>query len=91
MDLSGTVGANSAMVILSFFNTTIAMEIGVRKNGDATEYYGGTTNSVGASLGRANQSVAMTLICVTDTSGIIEWKADYGHTSSVVKVIAYIK
>jgi hypothetical protein len=92
LDLSGTIGSNSAMVILAFRGNIDINALAVRKNGDTNEYYGASceANAYGCALGHHDSDADLVLICVTDTSGVIEWKAESAVVCTV-DVIAYIK
>lgn len=84
MDLSGYVGRNIALVTLKFINqnTTFANAFRVRTNGDTIEYalydygdFGSSSVYRGVSQGTA--------AALTDSNGIIEWRADVNYSTSV--------
>ncbi|KKN74959.1 hypothetical protein LCGC14_0384610, partial [marine sediment metagenome] len=94
LNLSGTIGAQSSLVLLKFasigagYNRTVA----VRKNGDTDEFYGATANEArGVALGQllGASVVFVVLLVATDATGKIEWKS--AAITMTVDVIAYIK
>jgi len=92
LDLSGTVGENSALVFLAISAGTAMDAIAVRKNGDTDEYHNtGDDSAFGCASAFYNgTAAAAVLICVTDTAGKIEWITESSQTDTV-KLIAYIK
>lgn len=92
LNLSSIVGENSAMVILQISATSDMNATAIRKNGDGAEYYSASNeaSAYGIALGHHDSTCDMVLICVTDTSGVIEWKTESSSTATI-KVIAYIK
>lgn len=92
LDLSGTVGANSALVILAISATGDMNAVSVRKNGDTDEYYNASVeaNAYGCALGHHDSDAVLALICITDTAGVIEWITETSSTATI-KLIAYVK
>ena len=91
LDLSSIVGANSAMVMLSFFTSNVDDKyVAIRRNGDTIDYHIEAAVPSGIASAKSDTNRAVVLMCVTDTSGIIEWKTS-AAISFTVKVIAYIK
>ena len=89
LDLSAVVGVNTAFVILRFYNANAAARYtGFRMNGEtevsifdqgpfSTEQIGGTSFGYG--------------LCLTDTSGVIEWYYTEANQANVtIDVIAHI-
>lgn len=91
LDLSGTVGANAALVLLKFWINVDLKSIAFRKNGDTDEFY--TTDLVpgGCALGRSNAGLFMVFIVCTDATGKIEWKCEDLNEPVTIDVMAYIK
>ena len=94
IDLSGTVGANVALVALGIYATGDMDATAVRMNGDAYEYYDAAADATafGVALGHheSGAGAGMVLMCVTDTAGVIEWITEASQTATI-KLIAYIK
>jgi len=91
LDLSGTVGANVALVILKWFIGVASQQIAFRKNGDADEHYGGATSSSGLSLGAPAANIWTIYLVLTDATGKIEWICQDLNEAVTIDVIAYIK
>ena len=90
LDLSGTVGANAALVLLKVARAGGTQFVAVRKNGDTDEFYSGT--AMGGCAAAALQTAIHTVFLVaTDNSGKIEWKNNAARTDVTVDIIAYIK
>ncbi len=74
LDLSSYVGTRQVVVMIKAYNpTTFANTVTFRKNGDTTEIYSGTNTST--SLVRIYDATGAYAIVITDTSGIVEFKA----------------
>ena len=81
IDLSGTVGSNSALVHISFQSTAGDMNaISIRANGDTTEYHEKTSDvsAYGIAIGHHDSGGtatggALVLSSFTDNVGVIEW------------------
>lgn len=94
LDLSGTIGANAALVLLKFSTTYLGgITVAFRKNGDTDEFYKASPpGGAGASLIYQGATVIHRVIIVaTDTAGKIEWKASGEETGCTIDIIAYIK
>ena len=91
LDLSGTIGANSALVILAISSGVDMNALAVRKNGDTDEYYNVAVeaNAYGCAIAHHDADAVLVLICVTDTAGVIEWITESAQTASI-KLLAYI-
>jgi len=90
LNLSSIVGANRAFVYLKIGpGGSAANNVCFRPNG--------VTAEMSATAGSASSAVHGTaanqyyLICVTDTSGIVEWRAQTAVSNFYVVVTAYIK
>ncbi len=92
LDLSGTVGANSAFVILAISAGTDMNAVAVRRSGDTDEYYDASAeaNAYGCALGHHDSTNVLVLMCVTSSSGVVQWITESQQTATV-KLIAYIK
>jgi len=92
LDLSGTVGAQSTLVILKVAHTLAGPTIAVRKNGDTDEYFNDAAG-IGAACTRSDVAANFhaILVVVTDASGIIEWMSAHNDITATIDVIAYIK
>jgi len=93
LDLSGTIGGGSAIVLLKSTETGNAgsEEIFVRKNGDTDEFFApGNPYSTNSALVGQNSTYHGSVIVATDSAGIIEWRTRNNRTVTV-DVIAYIK
>lgn len=91
LDLSGTVGAKTTLVILAIDSTSDLDAVSVRMNGDSANYFdiADEANAYGCALGHHDDSTPLVLICVTDSSGVIEWITESTQTATVT-IIAYI-
>ena len=94
LDLSGTVGANAALVLIKLQNTTATdmRAVAFRKNGDTDEFWGpGQDDSAsGCALVNILMTFHLVLLVATDNAGKIEWKAEIG-AAATIDIIAYIK
>lgn len=90
LDLSGTIGTKSALVLLKITHTTASLYFSVRKNGDTDEFYATAKGGVAyaENIG-ANHRVVF--VVATDSSGVIEWKSGSTSGVAVIDIIAYIK
>lgn len=92
LDLSGTIGANAALVLLKFKNATLALGfVAVRRNGDTDEYYSGVDHPGGTVMGHSIVGYVTVLLVHTDSAGIIEWKTANARAGTTVTLMAYIK
>lgn len=92
LDLSSTIGANKALVLLKFCETEAGTNyrFAVRANGDGDALYQSGSNGANiADCGTTNYF--STAICATDTSGVIEWYASDTSKACTIDLIAYIK
>lgn len=92
LDLSGTVGSNFALVILKVDGDI--KTVAFRQNGEVDEFYNVTLNTYGSGLQLIRgwgSSAVETVLVPTDSSGVIEWKAENVATACVIDIIAYIK
>jgi len=93
LDLSATIGANSAFVILALVEkaTSWGVQTSFRLNGDANEYYeAAALGSVAQAYGGASITIHRVVVVLSDASGIIEWKGT-GSQNCILKVLGYIK
>jgi len=92
LDLSGTVGVNSALVILRIESATDMNATAVRQNGDTADYYNvsAEASAYGVALAHHDSTASLVLITTTDTAGVIEWITESTQTVTV-DIIAYIK
>lgn len=94
LDLSGTVGANVALVALAITAAGDMDATAVRAKGDAYEYYDAAADATafGVQLGHheSGAGAAMVLMCLTDASGFIQWKTESQQTATI-KLLYYIK
>ncbi len=88
LDLSGTVGAKTALVLLKCGDANDRM-IAVRTNGDTDEFYADVVTPSGVALADGKNTHKAVLLVCTDSSGVIEWKTEVANTW-VLDVIAYI-
>lgn len=92
LDLSSVVGVKKAFVVLKIKNIAAGVSgYFLRPNGEtdfsATVYVGGLTTSEGAVVA---QNISVLLACITDASGVIEWKRGAaGDTQAWV--VMYVK
>ena len=84
LDLSGVIGANSAMVLLKVKQSGRSH---LRRNGDANDPW--STNDLPQGTAGVQGNFLRVLV-ETDASGIVEWRAENAMTSTV-DVVAYIK
>uniref|UniRef100_A0A6M3K0A6 Putative structural protein n=1 Tax=viral metagenome TaxID=1070528 RepID=A0A6M3K0A6_9ZZZZ len=90
LDLSGTIGANSALVLLKARCSVGQDSVAFRKNGDTDEFYQANF-SLGVALGDVGATLYGAFLVATDATGVIEWKAQSGAGAYTIDVIAYIK
>ena len=89
LDLSGTIGANSALVLLKFARTAAGTTYyAIRKNGDVDEFYSGAVN--GCATGIGSTTLWGVFLVATDANGVIEWKSG-AAVDTTIDVITYIK
>ena len=91
INLSATIGANSALVLLKIANAVSERSYAVRKNGDIDEFYSlCTVYGKGVALSDIPTAHHVALLVAADAAGIIEWKCEVAQTTTV-DIIAYIK
>ncbi len=92
LDLHTTIGSQATLVLLkvSFVQSGATGQFGFRRNGDGDEMFGAAYN-YGAACITARTATFNVAVVVTDTGGIIEWKAAAALTNTTVDVIGYIK
>lgn len=88
-DLSGTVGANAALILLKIRGIE-NKSVAVRKNGDTDEFYQTGTYAAGAAAFYGKSGAYLVVIAATDSAGKIEWKTEDAQTYTV-DIIAFIK
>ena len=92
LDLSATIGANRAYVILKVVCTSGNLDVWLRQNGSTLEGSGATTEGVsGLQTGYVRQSGEIHLLVLTDTGGIIEWLTSAARTGTTVTLMAYMR
>lgn len=92
LDLSGTIGSNTALVLLKINYADYDIgAIAVRKNGETDEFYTDENWGYGVARGSHAGGVHMVLLVATDTSGVIEWKCMVARDPTTVDIMAYIK
>ena len=91
LDLSSVVGANQALVMLQITATSDRNALAVRTNGDTEEYYNPSSDASahGLALVHHDSSNAVVVMCITDSSGVIEWRVETVGTTTI-KLMAYI-
>ena len=91
LDLSAVTGANSALVILKVASANNMGDVSFRPNGDASNYYidAAVNAGWGANTCNVNNSASI-IVCVTDASGIVEWRCSNG-VAATVNFLGYIK
>jgi len=91
LDLSGTIGANTALVLLKIIqNGAVVRTVAFRKNGDTDEFYLAST-SIGCALGDTASTNHAVFLVATDSSGVIEWITEGDSQPATIDVMAYIK
>lgn len=95
LDLSGTIGSQATLVLLKIADTHNISDsyVAVRKNGDTDEFYvvPGVAKPMGAALGMIFELTPhIVLVVATDNSGVIEWRRQHAHNTTV-DIIAYLK
>lgn len=93
LDLSAVVGARPALVLLRIDAPGGNRNIGVRRNGDAIDYYITGTSAGGVAYGldgAGGSGIPVVLLVATDTAGVIEWIASNADANTLVTVMAYI-
>lgn len=89
LDLSGTVGANSALVLLKVYREA-DYYAAFRKNGDTDEFYVAEANTKGVAIGYTSGQHCVVLVA-TDDAGKVEWITGSATAGWTVDIIAYIK
>jgi len=90
LNLSGTIGAQTTLVLLKFLAVGFVNRAAFRKNGD-TDELDVTTAGGGAHYVYAGPNTYGVAVVATDSSGIVEWKCTGGYANTTVDVITYIK
>ena len=95
LDLSGTVGANPALVVLEIWNSGGGINLwatAVRANGDTDEYWSNAFEdyAYGTALGHLQGGVAALFVVATDALGVIEWSTEFARGATTVDIVAYI-
>ena len=93
LDLSGTIGANPALVLLKILYPVNTQWLAVRKNGDADDFFGaGTPQMAGCAIFETYGTDKFYVVLVaTDNAGIIEWISTAAQAGTTIDIIAYIK
>jgi hypothetical protein len=92
LNLAGTIGANSALVMLKLGPGSAARTVAFRKNGDTDEHYKVcSTYGIGTCLSDCQTDAYIVFLVPTDASGIVEWMMEASAVSVTLDVIAYIK
>lgn len=92
LDLSGTIGANAALVLLKVYCPTIGRTVAFRKAGDADEFYvAAYADPAGCALVHMATAVHYVVLVATSDAGVIEWKMSVATANTTVDIIAYIK
>jgi len=93
LDLSSIVGASQALVMLQFKAGNDMNALAVRTNGDTEEYYhtSSDASAQGLQLAHHDSVNVLSLMVVTDSAGVIEWRTETSSGSAVVNVVMYIK
>ncbi len=91
LDLSGTTGANVALVLLKVAGGLSA--VAFRKNGDTDDFYSAGLSDVAAGVALANDGYGKhaAVWVATDSTGKIEWMAEATNQVCTIDIIAYIK
>lgn len=91
LDLSSVVGSNQAIVLLRVESNSATADYKFRENGmtddiglDSNTQLGGGSSA--ATVANGNSAY---IVVATDSSGIVEWKAQGAHTT-IVHMVAYI-
>lgn len=90
LDLSGTIGANVALVVLKHFSAG-GNVIAFRKNGDTDEHYDASAVDAKGCALVTGGGVYLIFLVMADSGGIIEWKTSAATESTTVDVIGFIK
>jgi len=90
LDLSGTIGANAALVLLKAIQDTAVKTLAVRKNGDTDEFYRVNITG-GCALVDMDTAPHHVFLVATDASGVIEICFESNAVTLVIDVITYIK
>lgn len=94
LDLSATVGANRALVVLEIYDTSTATNIMFRTKGSSLSGgYNGTTHAAWGASGTAlgTGGTGGYVVIVTDASGVVEHKANVAANSINLNVVSYQK
>lgn len=92
LDLSSVVGANRALVLLRINNTAGSTDqtYAIREKGDTGEYEGDFTLAGGLAMANIDHSKSGLLMCVSDTSGIIQMRGSHASALQSIYVVAYV-
>jgi hypothetical protein len=93
LDLSSVVGAKTSLVLLKIVDnyTGGAAQMIFRQNGETSETTSYEQGVNSALFGTNNADRFCYIVCLTDTGGVIEWKALSAYESVQVWVMAYIQ
>lgn len=94
LDLSGTIGVNSAIVMLRVNRGAGSFACCVRQNGDTIEYMHSTLaerGGVGMTTALDSSTPSSIVICKTDSAGVIEHKENSADYAMTIDLLAYIK
>jgi len=89
LDLSAVVGAKQRVVILKITTSASSTQGSFRTNGDTTDY-GALTETTAfhaGGFGIVGANEGAIAVVITDTAGVVEWKA--GANATVISVLAY--
>ena len=92
LDLSGTIGANVALVLLKFYNANGGIvHVAFRPDGDADDSW--SANDVGGCAdGECGNTCFHYFILTTSAAGKVEWKYEVaGQANITIDIVAYIK
>jgi hypothetical protein len=86
LDISAITGSGVVLAILKINQTTgTSCAYGFRPNGNSNDYYTVTQTGHGCTTAysRGDTAESHLVACLTDASGVIEWKAGSGQTTQV--------
>ncbi|KKM73561.1 hypothetical protein LCGC14_1409120, partial [marine sediment metagenome] len=90
LDLSGTIGAKSSLVILGVYASN-PVTVAFRTNGNGDQYYRLLDGySWGTQCVDLNGNAHCTVIVLTDSAGLIEWYAEVNNRAVIIDVLGYI-
>ena len=91
LDLSGIVGSQATLVLLKVYSPNNYYRVVVRRNGDTDEFYPPSDAPMGYAGSGSGATIFDSVLTVTDTNGVIEWRTAAAVADTTVDVIAYIK